>query len=110
MASLSIDQLATPIIAAMRGVFDDQWPKVKEYAEGEGRKLAETFVQIQAMRVTHEITESEASVLLEMQKNTARVIMLAVKGMGLVAVEMAINAALAAVKDIVNTALGFVLI
>jgi len=45
-----------------------------------------------------------------MQKNTTRAVMLAVEGMGLVLIEEAINAALKAVKDVVNAALGFALI
>jgi hypothetical protein len=37
-------------------------------------------------------------------------VLLTVEGLGLLAVEQAINAALRVVKDTVNTALGFVLV
>lgn len=110
MSELNVGHVATAIIEAMRGSFDEQWPGIKEYATGEARKLAETFAQIQAMRRTHDITEGEAAVLLEMQKNSARAVMLAVKGMGTIAVQTAINAALDAVRGIVNPALGFALV
>lgn len=110
MPALNVGQLATAIVAAMKGAVGENWPKISEYATGEGKKLAETLVQIEALRAVHQISEGEASVLLEMQKNTARSVLLAVQGMGLIAVEEAINAALAAVRGAVNTALGFALL
>lgn len=109
-AQLNVGQLATAIIGAMKGSFDHNWPKIKEYAEGEGTKLAQTLVQIEALRIAHEISPGEAAALFEMQKNTARSVLLALQGMGLIAVEMAINAAIDAVRGIVNTALGFTLL
>jgi hypothetical protein len=87
-----------------------KWPVVKDYAEAELEKLARTLVQIETLKLSGQISEAESSVLLEMQKNTARAVMLALQGMSLLLVEGAINAALATVKDSVNTALGFVLL
>jgi hypothetical protein len=107
---LTAASLATPMIAAVKGVLTQQWPQVKDYTEAEVKKLATSLIQITKLRVTGQITESECSVLLEMQKNTARAVMLAVQGMALLLVEQAINAALAAVRGIINTAIGFVLL
>jgi hypothetical protein len=45
-----------------------------------------------------------------MQKNSALAVLLTVQGLGLLTVESAINAALGAVKETVNTALGFLLL
>jgi hypothetical protein len=45
-----------------------------------------------------------------MQKNSALAVMLTVEGLGLLTVESAINAALGAVRDSVNTAVGFALL
>ncbi len=108
--AIDVGDVAAKIVTAMQGVFKTNWPVISSYATGEAQKLAHTFVQIAELRASNQISEAEGSVLLEMQKNATRGVLLAVQGMGLLTVEEAINAALAAVKDIVNTAIGFVLI
>jgi hypothetical protein len=110
MANIDIQQVLPGMIAAAKGVFGKQWPVVKDYAEAELEKLARTLTQIETLKISGQISQAEASVLLEMQKNTARAVMLALQGMSLLLVEGAINAALATVKDSVNTAVGFVLL
>lgn len=107
MTGISASALVTPIIGAFKGTFDDHWPEIKDYAEGEGKKLAYSLEQIVKLRTTGQINNEECYVLLEMQKNTARTVLLALKGMFLLLVEQAINAALAAVRDVVNGAIGF---
>ena len=110
MATIDIQQALPGMIAAAKGVLGKKWPVIKDYAEAELEKLARTLTQIETLKMSGQISEAEASVLFEMQKNTARAVMLALQGMSLLLVEGAINAALATVKDSVNTALGFVLL
>jgi soluble cytochrome b562 len=110
MATIDVQKILPGMISAARGVFDKKWPAVKDFAEAELEKLAKTLAQIEKLRLGGQISEAEASVLLEMQKNTARAVMLALEGMSLLLVEGAINAAMAAVKDVVNTGLGFALL
>lgn len=107
MATISASALAGPIVAGMKGVFSEHWPVIKDYAEGEGKKLANSLAQIVKLRATGQITNDECYILLEMQKNTARAVLLAMKGMFLLLVEQAINAAIGAVRDVVNKAIGF---
>ena len=110
MANIDVDQVLSGMLGAAQGVFNDKWPSIKDFAEAEFEKLARTLAQIELLKVSNQIDEGEASVLFEMQKNTARAVMLALEGMSLLLVEGAINAALAVVKDAVNTALGFALL
>jgi hypothetical protein len=110
MATLSAAALASTMLGAARESLGKSWKQVKDFAPGEMKKLAETLVQIGKLSALGRITPGEASVLLDMQKNTARTVLLTIQGMGLIAVEMAINAALGAVRDLVNGALGFALI
>jgi hypothetical protein len=110
MPNIDVSQVLTSMIAAAKGVLGGKWPKVRDFAEAEFEKLARTLAQIETLKVSKQITEAEASVLLEMQKNTARAVMLTLEGMSLLLVEQAINAALAVVKDAVNGAVGFSLI
>ncbi|MFZ5957818.1 hypothetical protein ACOXVJ_09930 [Pseudomonas knackmussii] len=110
MAKIEVDNILPSMTAAAKVEFSKKWPAIRSYAEAELRKLAQTLVQIEALRAEGKISEGEAGVLLEMQKNTARAVMLAVKGMSLILVEAALNAALDAIKDIINGALGFILL
>jgi hypothetical protein len=110
MANIDVDQVLTGMLGAAQGVFNEKWPEIKDYAEAEFEKLAKTLIQIELLRLRNQISEGEASVLFEMQKNTARAVMLTLEGMSLLLVEGAINAALAVVKDTVNSALGFALL
>lgn len=110
MASIKVDEVVPLMIAAAKLEFGKKWPAIRDYAEAELEKLARTLVQVETLKLTGQIDEGEASVLLEMQKTTARAVMLALEGMSLILVEAAINAALEAVKKIVNDAIGFILL
>ncbi|MGK6357024.1 hypothetical protein ACMGDH_17565 [Sphingomonas sp. DT-207] len=110
MADLPLQDIVKAIVGAMRGTFAEQWPQVRDFAEGEAQKLGVSLAQITRLTLSGQISEGEASVMLEMQKNAARTVLLAIRGMGIIAVESAINSALAAVRDIVNRAIGFALL
>jgi len=110
MANIDVQQILPGMIAAAKGVLGKKWTVIKDYAEAELEKLARTLAQIEALKLSGQISEAEASVLFEMQKNTTRAVMLTLKGMSLLIVEGAINAALAAIKDTINAALGFALL
>lgn len=88
----------------------EKTPDIKNYAESESQKLAQSLVMIEQLAATGKIDEYEAKLHLDIQKNATRMVFLTIEGLGVLAVEQAINAALAAVKDAVNTALGFALL
>jgi hypothetical protein len=108
--ALDVDSLASGILTAMKGVFQNKWPELKGYAGGEAKKMAHSLTQIAALKASGQINEGEASILLEMQRNATRQVFLTIEGMGLLLVEQAINAALEAVKGVVNNAIGFALL
>lgn len=110
MADIDVPEIFEQMLVAAKGVFAERWPNVKDFAESELDKLARTLAQIGKLIATEQITEGEASILLEMQKNTARAVILTLEGLGLLLVEEALSAALNIVKDTVNTILGFSLI
>lgn len=107
---LDTDKLGTEIAAAIKGVFSDEWPEIREYAQAEANKLAQTLAMIEALKAAGKINEQQAELHLQIQKNAMRSVLLTLEGLGMLAVENAINAALLVVKDTVNTALGFRLI
>jgi hypothetical protein len=108
--ALNVSSLAKAMTEAAKGKLKDHWPEVKEFARAEARKTAETLAMIERLTLAGEINIKQAKALLQMQKNSALAVMLTVQGLGLLAVESAINAALGAVKNTVNTAMGFVLL
>jgi len=108
--TLDVAALASSILGSFKASFNTQWPEVENYAIGESQKLAHSLLQITTLRLSNQISTGECSVLLEMQKNATRNVLLAIEGIGLVAVETAINGALAAVQSAVNGAIGFALL
>ena len=108
--SLNAGQLAGDMIGAMQGVLTKKWPEIKEYAETEAKKLAESFVMIEKLKLEGKLDEEEARLHFQMQKNAGRTVLLTIEGLGVLAVEEALNAAFDIVRDAVNTALGFTLV
>lgn len=108
--SLSASKLGKDILAAFKGSLTEKWPDIKEYGEAEAKKLAQTLVMIEALKESGKINKRQATLHLEIQKNATRTVLLTLEGLGVLAVEGAINAALKVVKDAVNTAVGFALL
>jgi hypothetical protein len=102
--------LLPQMLQAAKGVLKKKWAPAKDYAESELKKLAETLRLIEQLAVAGKITEEEAKLQLQIQRNAARTVLLTLEGLGMLAAEQAINAALDVVKPVVNGALGFSLI
>jgi transcription initiation factor IIE alpha subunit len=110
MSKINVSDLVKKMSEAAGKVLKDKWPEAKTYAEMEFKKLGETIVAIQKAKLAGEIDEEDARILIDMQKNAMRSVMLAVEGLGIIAVETAINSALGVVRKTVNTALGWPLL
>ena len=108
--SLDVGELASKMFEAFKGELSDNWPDVKDYAEAESKKLAENFVMIEKLKLTGEITDEQAKLHHEIQRNASRSVLLTIEGLGLVAVEQAIDAAMDVLKETVNGALDFALL
>ncbi|GAK25863.1 hypothetical protein [Serratia liquefaciens] len=107
MSKIDVSKVADAMILAAKKTFQEEWPIVADYATMEFKKLAFTLAQIQLLYDAEKITDGEASVLFEMQKNAAKAVMAGLAGMTLILVEQVLNAALDAARGIVNTAIGF---
>jgi len=108
--ALDVTELAKSMLQASRGKLKKHWPTIKEYAAAEAKKTAETLAMIERLRNAGQISPMEARLLLDMQRNSAKAVLLTVQGLGLLAAEGAINAAVNAVRGPVNKALGFELL
>lgn len=109
---MSIDKndVSQKMIDAAKGIFKDNWPQTKEYAESEIKIFSERFSTIKKLRDEGKITTSRARLHVEFQKDAWETVMLAVNGLNQLMIEEALNAALDAVKNIVNTEVGFSLL
>jgi hypothetical protein len=108
--TLSVAQLAAAMLDAARESLAASWPRIRDYAQPEFRRLAQSLVDITRLAAAERVTPAEARALLRIHRNTTLTVLLAIEGLGIVAVERAINAALGAVGDAVNGAIGFRLI
>ena len=110
MAEFDVDAALKSMVAAAAAVLQKKWPQVETFAKTEFEKIAETVVSIGEGMAAGTITQDQAPILLDMQKNASRAVLAAVEGMTLVAAEQAVNAALGAVKSAINTFVGFPLV
>jgi hypothetical protein len=104
---IDVQTLASPMLNALKQVLDKYWGEVQDFAKTEALKMAQTLANIASLKAAGKINEAQAAALVDMQKQSMQAVLLAFEGIGLIAAQAAINAALAAVKDTVNKLLGF---
>lgn len=107
---LRVSTLAKSMVSAAKDQLAEKWPEVRIYAESEARKLAQTLVMIEKLKLADKISKRQAELLLDMQKQTSRVVLLTIEGLSLLAAESAINAAIRSIRDAANDAIGWKLI
>lgn len=98
------------MLQAARRSLGDDWSEARDYARTAFNNLARTLQMIERLMRRGKVTRQQARILLEIQKNTTRTVLLTVEGLGVVAAERAIDAALDAARDVVNRALGWKLV
>jgi|SRR5690606_27981864 len=110
MSKIDFSSLLNEMMTAAKNSLGSRWKEVEELGTSSFKSLAQGIVDIEKMRINNTVSEEQAKLLLDMHKSTLRIVLLSIEGIGLIAVEEAINAALNAVKQTVNTALGFALL
>lgn len=106
MPSIDIGQLATDAFGAMLPIIRDQGARIVEFAKSEAVKIASSVEQIGRLRLSGVINDEEMALHLEIQKSASRAVLMAVQGMGILAAEQAVNAALSVVTGTVGRVLG----
>ena len=107
---MNTEELLQQMLDAAKGPIGESWPGVRALATSAFKTLAQNMVDIGIMKAAGEISEEQARLLTDMQKNTLKTVLLTEKGLGLLAVEAAINAALGVVAGTVNKAIGWELL
>ena len=107
---LDLASLAQSMLAAAETSLKTGWTTAQPFAQTQFTNIAQQIVDIEAQLKAGTINQSQASLLMDMQKNASRAALLAVEGIGLIAAQNAINAALGAIATTVNGAIGFSLL
>jgi hypothetical protein len=108
--ALDIEKLGADMLAAALPLLGKAGKDAASFAKIEFTKIAHTIVAIGDDLAAKRIDGQQAELLLDMQKLASRNVLLTIEGLGLLAVEAALNAALKVIKAAVNTALGIILI
>src|SRR5258705_283871 len=105
--ALNISALAKDMLNAAKPILGKYWKEVKPYVEKESKSFVQNLAMIAKLKIEGKITKEEALLHIQIQKNSYRTVLLAVEGLGLIAVESALNAAIGVIKGAVNTAIGW---
>ena len=102
--------LVPKMLSAAAGVIGPKWSEAQDYAKSEFLKISQSILFIEEQLALDKMTREQAQLHLDLQKNASRAVLLTLEGLGILGAEAAINAALGAIKDVVNGALKFTLI
>jgi len=108
--SLNLDEIASDMISAAKGVVDEKWPATREYFESESKMYAQRLASIAKMYADGIISQKRAKVHVALQNEAWETTLLAVNGLSQLLIEEALNAAIKVIRKTVNTALGFALL
>ena len=110
MASINIASLAKDMLGAAKPALEGYWKEVKPFVEKESKSFVQNLAMIAKLKLQGKMSKEEALLHIQIQKNSYRTVLLAVEGLGLLAVENALNAAIGAIRKAVNTAIGWTLL
>jgi len=108
--NLDIAALVETMWSAAKGPLGNAAATAEPFAKTQFTNIAQTCASIASGVALTQISQQQAAFLLDIQKHATQNALLATEGLGLVAAEAAINAALGAVAGVVNGAVGFKLI
>jgi hypothetical protein len=110
--ALQVDQLVTAMTGAAQGLPATVWSNIQTFAVPEFQKIATQIVSIETgmLQIPPAFTQDGAKALLDLQLRASIGIIVAMTTLTLLAVQNAINQVVAALKGVVNTAIGFTLV
>jgi hypothetical protein len=105
--ALDAKKLFDSMLKAAETSLGKDWPKARDYARVAFTGLADALVDIAALAAAETINRQQAQALVRIHRNTSTMVLLTIEGLGIIAVENAVNAALKVLRDTVNKAAGF---
>lgn len=110
MATMDVENIAKQMLEAAQNVFKEKWPEVRNFAESETKKFAQSMAEIASWKKTGEITEEQAKALSRLHQRSMKMVFTSLEGISPAMAEKAINAAIDAIRTAVNTAIGWAIL
>jgi|SRR6185312_13090516 len=110
MPQLDINTMLDNMVSAAKSSLSDKWLGIADAASTPMKNLAQNIADIEKMKINGTITEEKAQLLIDMQKNAIKTVLLTEEGLGLLAAQAAINAITDVLKGTVNKAIGWSLL
>ena len=104
--NLDIDKVASDMLQASASALIKGGKQASEYASHEYAQFIGDIEHVQTMAEEGTITAAEAQALVDQHKLSMQAVLLCVEGLGVIAVQNAINAALQVLNDAITAALG----
>ena len=110
VSDLNFSDIIKDMTAAAKEVLSAHWKDVKPFAELQVKTFAQNVKLIGELKLKGLINEEKAKLQLAIQRDSVRTVLIAFEGIGLVAAENAINAAISVVRTAINKAIGWTLL
>jgi hypothetical protein len=104
--AIDFNRLLQDIIGAAKTTAAAQFPKIESAVATGAQQLVVLAQDIDQKKRSNQITDDEASMLLELQHNSERTMLMATEGISALAAEAVVNAVIKVVADTLNAALG----
>lgn len=108
--NLDIQATIQTMLSAAKGPLGNCYGAAEPFAKSQFTNIAQTVAAIGEAVAANQMTREQGKYLLSIQEHATRSALLTVEGLGIIAVESALNAAIGAVTNTINTALGFALL
>jgi hypothetical protein len=105
MAVLNFQQVLDDSLALAKKELGSTYKKLKPYAEHEFKQFAENLAFLAGLKLKGTISQEELKLRLQLQKQALANVLLAIKGIGIVAAEKIINGVLGIIAKAIKGSL-----
>lgn len=105
MEKIDFKELGMQMLHAMEGPIKDHFEQAKEIADGELEGFAKRTAELANKVVEGKISEDQARAILRIRKASIETVLLSISGIGIVAAQQAINAAIGVLIGVIAKAI-----
>ena len=105
LLNLDFKDIAKNMLTAAQMSLPDHRADIKSLAEGELKDFARRSVELAKKVIEGSISEEQAKLILKIRKNAVETVFLSIAGIGLLAVQEAINSVIDVLKGALNKAI-----
>ncbi len=102
---IDFKQLTGDMLTAVKGVVGDNLNDIKDLAEGELEDFAKRTTELAKKVADGSISAAQAQAILKIRANAVETVLLSIAGIGTLAAQEAINAAIGVLKGVIKNAI-----